>query len=136
MFCPNDPASDLSRTWLLLRIKKLAPRCTRAPSVPEQQVRVPPLSTKSVAFPPLVPNLMGADSAVWLSLGNATVTLEVPVLPDTEAVTAKVCGLGKVVGAVYFPLLSMVPTVELPPCTPFTLQVALVATPLFVALNC
>src|SRR5215470_10119684 len=122
MFCPTDPASDLSSTWLLLRMKKVAPRWTRTPSVPEQQVRVPPLSTKSVAFPPLVPNLMGADSAVWVSLGNATVTLVLPLLPDTVAVTGNVWGEGNAVGAVYFPLLSMVPNVELPPCTPFTLQ--------------
>src|SRR5215510_15405033 len=117
-------------------MKKVAPRCTRAPSVPEQQLRVPPLSTKSVAFPPLVPNLMGADSAVWLSLGKATVTLAVPVPPDALAVTAKVWGEGNAVGAVYFPLLSIVPTVELPPWTPFTLHVALVGSPLLVALNC
>ena len=30
----------------------------------------------------------------------------------------------------------MVPTVELPPCTPFTLQVALTGRALFMAVNC
>jgi hypothetical protein len=38
------------------------------------------------------------------------------------AITVTVFGLGTALGAVYSPLLEIVPAVEFPPCTPFTLQ--------------
>ena len=41
------------------------------------------------------------------------------------AVTVTVFGVGKVRGAVYVPFAAMVPIVELPPATPFTVQVTL-----------
>ena len=65
------------------------------------------------------------------------VTVELPLAPDAEPVTVTLFGEGKEAGAVYLPVPSMVPTVELPPCTPLTLQVAVTAIPLLdVALNC
>jgi hypothetical protein len=52
------------------------------------------------------------------------------------AVTDTVAGLGTEFGAVYDPLVEMVPTVALPPVVPFTAQVTLVlVVPLTVALN-
>jgi len=70
-------------------------------------------------------------------LGKATVTLELALPVELAAVTMKLSGAGKEAGAVYFPVESIVPKVELPPCTPFTLQVAVVAAPVVrTAVNC
>jgi hypothetical protein len=62
------PFSDLSNTWLLLRITGLGMSVLvqRLPSVPMQQNFAP----TSVAFPPEVPSLMGADWAEAVSLGK------------------------------------------------------------------
>src|SRR5260370_40372986 len=114
-------------------MKKVPPRETKLPRVPEQQK----LPLMSVELPPEVPNLMGITWEVWLSLGYTTVKLALPLAPDAEAVTMNTLGEENDAGAVYLPVLSMVPTVELPPCTPLTLQVAVVGTvPLMLAANC
>jgi hypothetical protein len=42
------------------------------------------------------------------------------------AVTVTVAGVGTAAGAVYAPLLEIIPTVALPPLTPLTLQVTAV----------
>ena len=64
-------------------------------------------------------------------------TVALPLTPDAEAVTVTLFGEGIEAGAVYLPVTSMVPTVELPPCTPLTLQVTVTAIPLLdAALNC
>src|SRR3981081_2319380 len=53
------------------------------------------------------------------------------------AVTVTVAGLGTAEGAVYSPEVEIVPTVELPPVTPFTCQVtAVLEVPVTVAVNC
>ena len=126
MGSPIVPWPDLSRTWLLLRMKNVPLRLTRLPRVPEQHVIVLPLVVLSVELPPLVPNLMGINWEVWLSLGYTTVKLALPLAADVEAFTMNALGEGNEAGAVYLPVLSMVPTVELPPCTPLTLHIAVV----------
>ena len=69
----------------------------------------------------------------------ATVTMAEPEAAGfaTEtAVTVTVAGLGMVLGAVYSPVALMVPTVALPPATPFTCQVtAVFVVPETVAVN-
>src|SRR6266478_5329184 len=102
-------------------MKNVPPRLTRLPKVPEQHVVV-----LSVELPPDVPNLMGINWEVWLSLGYTTVKLALPLAPDVEAVTMNALGEGNEAGAVYLPVLSMVTTVGLPPCTPLTLHIAVV----------
>src|SRR4029077_3996022 len=90
MASPGAPVSDLSRTWLLLRMTGLATsgRVQRLPSVPMQQ-KVAPMS---VLFPPEVPSFTGADWAVEVSLGNTcgggvgvgAGVLEPPPQPTTQ----------------------------------------------------
>src|SRR5476649_959034 len=94
-------------------------------------------------LPPEVPSLMGTDWLPALSLGNAMVALALAVLVASAcktAMTVTVFGVGKAAGEVYIPLALMVPTVALPPATPFTLQFATcgVAVPAFErnAVNC
>lgn len=57
-------------------------------------------------------------------------TLAFAVKLLAAAVTVGVFGEGKFVGPVYLPFPSIVPTVAFPPCTPFTLHVAVTAVPL------
>src|SRR5260370_16297239 len=114
------PWPDLSRTWLLLRMKNVPPRLTRLPKVPEQHVVVLPLVVLSVELPPLVPNLMGINWEVWLSLGYTTVKLALPLAPDVEAVPQNPLGEGNAEGAEYLTLIFYVATVSLPPPTPST----------------
>jgi hypothetical protein len=53
------------------------------------------------------------------------------------AATVTDAGLGTAEGAVYSPEVEIVPTVELPPATPFTCQVtAVLEVPVTVAVNC
>ncbi len=70
MASPTAPWSDLSSTWLLLRISVSGPRTHKLPRVPEQQVMVLPLTTESVALPPVVPSLTGGACARCSSLGK------------------------------------------------------------------
>jgi hypothetical protein len=70
----------------------------------------------------------------------ATVTVELPdavVSATLVALTVTEAGLGGVAGAVYSPLVEIVPTVEFPPVTPFTDQVTPVLVVFVtVAVNC
>jgi hypothetical protein len=62
-------------------------------------------------------------------IGAVIVTWEDPDLVVSAmevAVTATVAGVGTAAGAVYTPLLEIIPTVALPPVTPLTLQVTVV----------
>jgi hypothetical protein len=69
-------------------------------------------------------------------LEAVTVTVAEEVTLESTALTVTEPPEGTLDGAVYRPLLVMVPTVELPPATPFTSQVAAVLVPLTIALNC
>jgi hypothetical protein len=52
------------------------------------------------------------------------------------AVTVTTAGEGTVIGAVYMPVLEIMPTVALPPATPLTLQfTAVFEDPVTVAVN-
>jgi hypothetical protein len=68
----------------------------------------------------------------------ATVTeADIAVFACETAVTVTVPELGTVAGAVYKPEVEIVPTVELPPVTPFTSQVtAVLEFPDTIAANC
>ncbi|HEY6968996.1 MAG TPA: hypothetical protein VJA94_07325 [Candidatus Angelobacter sp.] len=70
-------------------------------------------------------------------MAKATVTFAFPLTPPAVAVTVTIFGEGKEDGPVYFPVLSIVPTVELPPWTLLTLQVGVTAAPVLeLAVNC
>src|SRR5580698_7757496 len=68
------------------------------------------------------------------------VAMEVPEMLGAsviKAVMVTLAGFGMITGAVYKPALVMVPTVALPPVTPFTCQVTAVSLVLVtVAVNC
>ena len=70
----------------------------------------------------------------------APLTAELPLavlLAWLVAATVTEAGFGRSWGAVYSPPVVIVPTVELPPATPFTAQVTVVfEDPVTVALNC
>jgi hypothetical protein len=75
----------------------------------------------------------GTAAAVTVTLALA----DLVVSSTDTAVTETVDGDGAVAGAVYRPAVEIVPTVELPPVTPFTCQVTDPFTPFVtVALNC
>jgi hypothetical protein len=72
--------------------------------------------------------------------GALTVTVvdtDMDVSAALVAVTVTVSGLGGYSGAVYSPAFEIVPTVELPPATPLTVQVtSVLVAPRMVAVNC
>lgn len=77
--------------------------------------------------PPLLPLLVAPDVAVLI--GGVIATCVVPeraVSAADTAVTVTVDGEGTVAGAVYIPEPEIVPTVVLPPATPFTCHVTAV----------
>jgi hypothetical protein len=75
--------------------------------------------------------IVSAVTTVTLELADAVGSAALVALTVTEA------GLGAVAGALYSPLVVIVPTVEFPPVTPFTDQVTpVVVVFVTVAVNC
>jgi hypothetical protein len=97
----------------------------------------PPPEPPPPELPPEAPPVEPADVAALAA--GAIVTCPDPeraVSAADTAVTVTVAGEGMLVGAVYMPELEIVPTVVLPPATPFTCQVtALLAEFMTVAEN-
>src|SRR5437660_10095683 len=133
--------------WLLLRIYKLLPRETSAPSVPPQHNFWPLTMEKSLAFPPETPSGEFAPCAFCCggTIVTSTESIAVASAWETAATTTSdVCPLlfplastGTEFGALNSPVVEIAPVCGPPLVTPFTCQVtAVFRLPVTVAMNC
>lgn len=93
-------------------------------------------------LPPVEPPLLVVDEPlplVAVAVAAITVAWAVPILVESTtdtAVIVTVAGAGTIAGAVYAPDAEIIPTDELPPATPLTLQfTAVLASPVTAAAN-
>src|SRR5438034_9619260 len=133
--------------WLLLRIYKLLPRETSAPSVPPQHNFWPLTMEESFAFPPETPSGELAPCAFCCGGTIVTSTESIAVLSACEiavTTTSLVCpslfplaSTGTEFGALNSPVVEIAPVCGPPPVTPFTCQdTAVFRLPVTVAINC
>src|SRR5438552_14548294 len=118
--------------WLLLRIYKLLPRETSAPSVPPQHNFWPLTMEESFAFPPETPSGELAPCAFCCGGTIVTSTESIAVLSACEiavTTTSLVCpslfplaSTGTEFGALNSPVVEIAPVCGPPPVTPFTCQ--------------
>src|SRR5713226_5034443 len=115
--------SDRARMCVLLRMYCVPPRTTSDPSVPPQHVMVLPLVEESLAFPPVVPRMIGKFCAASFGVCASMVTAadaDFVASACDSTVTVTFAGLGTCAGAVYTPEALIVPVVAVPPTTLFT----------------
>ncbi|MGH9208426.1 MAG: hypothetical protein ACRD1G_18045, partial [Acidimicrobiales bacterium] len=110
--------------------------CTLAtPPTPPEAVADSVMVPVTVAsfFGAVMDTVRGPPAAVTVTLADADLVISA----CETAATVTVAGLGTAAGAVYSPDVETVPTVALPPVTPFTCQVtAVLLVPVTVAVNC
>src|SRR5437879_2243513 len=144
---PTAAESLRAIAWLLLRMYRLLPRDTSAPSVPPQHKVWPLTVEESFAFPPETPSGELAPCAFCCGGTIVTNTESIAVMSACEiAVTTTwlVCPLlfplastGTEFGALNSPLVEITPVCGPPPVTPFTCHVtAIFRLPVTVATNC
>jgi len=112
------------------RLDGLAARRRRAFTASATSAASNPSSVVPIAPPPPPPPVLLAVPPLLLPLVAAVIVS--CALPERlgsaadTALTVTVAGAGRVAGAVYTPLLEILPTVELPPLIPLTSQVTAV----------
>lgn len=108
--------------------------------VPPKRTCAPETNLVPVTVRAKLPRLVDAgDIPVSVGVGFSSVTVAEPLTEASATLVARIVmvfGLGKEIGAVYLPLVSIVPTVGDPPVVPFTDHVTLVfCAPLTVAVK-